>query len=415
MEPSDNAGWSAAGQQFSAQWTEPGDIFSVLLIIGGDVVKLALAAVAGGSRITPVAFSFGWVAYAISAVVSAISDNKLINCPPEANVQVFNLRSGYSRSNQSWLLARLVKTYPFWMPKEVRSLVQPTSIKRRSWYRTVPPPRIALCVAIYRWREDIKPGEPSHDLVWWSGFAVTLVQLGLAAVPMGLHSDYAVFLTTVAGTILAYLSASLPQWRAEKWHARRTPKDVALTLGNGQQHVIIVRGSTASEGVALDLEDLASGLAPDMLSTRVATTVMAVLWLALLLTCTGINIHTWYLVGVGGIGMLHNIVVAGAPRMPEAMGLPIELVREGRDVGEESAEGRGEAVIFSEPKVMWTLMELERRYKGYGRALLPEFFPGSLRSWEEEWWNPSTSVEKRKELLQKGRLDEQRKQAARSS
>jgi hypothetical protein len=44
--------------EFSAQWTNPGDVFSVLLILGGDVVARALAQLAG-SKVTPVAFSFG--------------------------------------------------------------------------------------------------------------------------------------------------------------------------------------------------------------------------------------------------------------------------------------------------------------------------------------------------------------------
>ena len=44
--------------EFTQQWTNPGDVFSVLLILGGDVVARALAQLAG-SRLTPVTFSFG--------------------------------------------------------------------------------------------------------------------------------------------------------------------------------------------------------------------------------------------------------------------------------------------------------------------------------------------------------------------
>jgi hypothetical protein len=44
--------------EFSEQWTNPGDVFSVLLILGGDVIGRALAQLAG-SPVTPVAFSFG--------------------------------------------------------------------------------------------------------------------------------------------------------------------------------------------------------------------------------------------------------------------------------------------------------------------------------------------------------------------
>ncbi len=40
------------------QSNNPGDVFSVLLILGGDVVARALAQLVG-SRVVPVAFSFG--------------------------------------------------------------------------------------------------------------------------------------------------------------------------------------------------------------------------------------------------------------------------------------------------------------------------------------------------------------------
>ena len=42
------------------QWSNPTDIFTILLIIGGDVVQRAIAQLSGG-RLTPVSFSFGWV------------------------------------------------------------------------------------------------------------------------------------------------------------------------------------------------------------------------------------------------------------------------------------------------------------------------------------------------------------------
>ncbi|MBV1838902.1 hypothetical protein, partial [Acetobacter estunensis] len=58
--------------QFGAQWANPSDVFSVLLILGGDVISHALAQLAG-SGIAPVTFSFGkdfhlWVETAVSAL-----------------------------------------------------------------------------------------------------------------------------------------------------------------------------------------------------------------------------------------------------------------------------------------------------------------------------------------------------------
>jgi hypothetical protein len=49
----------APSASFKAVWTEPSNYaFTILLLLGGDVVGRALAQLAGG-RFTPVAFSFG--------------------------------------------------------------------------------------------------------------------------------------------------------------------------------------------------------------------------------------------------------------------------------------------------------------------------------------------------------------------
>jgi hypothetical protein len=53
------------------QWHNPGDILSLLLILGPDIVKTAVGQLAG-RIVVPVAFSFGWVAYSVSALLSSI-------------------------------------------------------------------------------------------------------------------------------------------------------------------------------------------------------------------------------------------------------------------------------------------------------------------------------------------------------
>jgi hypothetical protein len=54
------------------RWGQPTDVFSVLLILGGDIVNKALAQLAGGT-ITPVSFSFGkwWYLRTISIFLSS--------------------------------------------------------------------------------------------------------------------------------------------------------------------------------------------------------------------------------------------------------------------------------------------------------------------------------------------------------
>lgn len=49
---------TGSAAQFAQQFENPKDIFSILLLVGGDVVGRAIAQLAG-SRLAPVAFSFG--------------------------------------------------------------------------------------------------------------------------------------------------------------------------------------------------------------------------------------------------------------------------------------------------------------------------------------------------------------------
>lgn len=50
------------------QWRNPSDILSVLMLLGPDIVQKAIAQTSGRA-ITPVAFSFGWVAYAAASLL----------------------------------------------------------------------------------------------------------------------------------------------------------------------------------------------------------------------------------------------------------------------------------------------------------------------------------------------------------
>lgn len=427
-----------AAASLRQQWIEPSDIFSILLILGGDVIRMALAAVSG-SPLTPVSFSFGWVSYAISALLSSAGENRLMPTSPELLLRVINLETGYVRFNRSWTLGRLFQHFEFWMPVEVKEKIRhPVLYRDEEDGEKVPSvsPSSAvdtrkfvsdkeahLCVSVYQWADDKKHmvGRPGHDWVWWLGLLVTIVQLGISAIPFGLYKDWSILLVTAAGTTLAYATGTLPQWRKEKWACRfEAKKDIALTLGNGTQHVIIIR---KSKSTGLDLEDLAGGQLvqddhhhhasgrhkrrfQDVLgsnnATRGATFVLALLWLLLLVTSTGIHDHSWYLLAIGGLGMLQNLISAGAPRPPAMLGIPIELDKRPEDT--DTRDEQDFIPVFAEFKVMHTLMELEMAYPGFGRQLRSEFFPGVIEGWEDEWWNASDK-QKRKELLRaaKGR------------
>ncbi|KAJ6140047.1 hypothetical protein N7471_006533 [Penicillium samsonianum] len=439
-----------AASSFRAQLVNPSDLFSILLIIGGDVIGLALAALSGGP-ITPVTFSFGWVSYAISALLTAHSEDRLMPPSPDSSLRVINLATGYTRFNRSWTLGRVFQNYEYWMPAEVEQRLQNHPVlyqdeeagiadtempgKVTATIETYPnslkfvsPHQARLCVSVYEWALDGRHSvaKPGYDWVHWLGIVVTVVQLGISVIPFVMYGDWSIFLVTMAGTILAYASGALPQWREEKWACRTLDKrkDVALTLGNGMQHVIVVLGAKGG----LDLEDMAGGqlsygeegqarrgrlmrLMTPRNTTRMMTFLLAVMWLTLLLSSTGIQDHAWYLLAVGGAGMVQNLITAGAPRQPAMLGIPIRLAMRS-NLGNEASPI---PMVFAEFKVMHTLMELELDFKGAGRALLPEFFPGGggLQPWEEKWWS-SNEPEIQRQLLRAAKEKEFSKQMRRT-
>lgn len=110
---------TSAAASLREQWTRPADI-SILLLLGDHVVQLALTSLAGRA-LTPLAFSFGSVARAVSAAMRAQLDRPgPVTARPDASLSVINLATGCVRENQSWVLARLVGSYRSWMPPAVR-------------------------------------------------------------------------------------------------------------------------------------------------------------------------------------------------------------------------------------------------------------------------------------------------------
>ncbi|KAJ8481918.1 hypothetical protein ONZ51_g5684 [Trametes cubensis] len=207
-----------------ASWLSPNDTLSILMIIGGDIVQRAVAQLAGSGpftpywHFTPVAFSFGWLAYSVSALTSALGDGQLMP-PPDCPIQVVNARTGYQRQNASWVLGRLFRDHE----------------KRRMKGGS-------LTVAFYRTAKDER--EPG---------------LAISVIPGALHGNWIVLIVTVGGTLLALVASGLPQWREEKYLERKInpqkgPEVVCLTRGNGSTFVMVVVSETG-----IRLEALAGG------------------------------------------------------------------------------------------------------------------------------------------------------------
>ncbi|KAK0482473.1 hypothetical protein IW261DRAFT_1418036 [Armillaria novae-zelandiae] len=333
-------------------WQNPSDTLSILLIIGGDVVLKALAQLTGRS-FTPIAFSFGWVSYSFNTLMSVLGDGRLVPAP-DYPAKVINAENGYKRDNKSWVIGRLLRDFE-------RPLAD----------------NVGLSITVFEAVEGDSAGRPSVDLWWYSGLVVIIIQHALAAIPCGLHKNWSILFITSAGTMLALITGSLPQWRREKWACRRKTKKIcSVTGGNGTRHVMVILG----KGVGLDLEDLAAAESPRMRQrgkddnlefrfTQVACLLLAILWIVFLITVTALKEDTWYLLGVGGLGMAQNVLVAGTERRIGTSGIHLKRIKG-----------------YEQEKVMDTLMDLEKDYPKVGKSLVTEFFPSGLREVETQWW-----------------------------
>ena len=373
---------STSPTEFRSQFTHPGDVFSILLLLGPDVVAQAIAQLAGG-LLCPVTFSFGWVAYGVSALVSAVGENKLMpDVARGSSSIVINGNNGYVRNNNSWVIERLIRDYEKWMHPDTEAAVElnkddklealrlKAQEKGRDESLLERPAQAGLCIAVYKPSETRIAAQFDKDMLYYSGLVTAAFQLGIAAIPYGLFGDEGIFMITVAGIVLSFLSGSLPQWRKEKWACRRdTNKHVTLTRGNGSQHAIIVLGN----GHGLDLEDLANGPANNdasaSIQTRVASIGLAIAWVLLLIAAAGLKENSWFLLAVGSVGMLQNVAVAGYARQPSALGVHLDFVQ-----------------VLRHYKVMDALYEVEKTYPGVGASMRATFFPGELNTREKKTW-----------------------------
>lgn len=103
---------------FLEQMENPSEVFSVMLIIGGDIVQKAVAQMSG-HRLTFIPFSFGWVAYAFNSLMSAFGDGSLMP-DPEFGSEVIHMSSGIRKENNSWVLCRLIRDLEREVTKEFK-------------------------------------------------------------------------------------------------------------------------------------------------------------------------------------------------------------------------------------------------------------------------------------------------------
>ncbi|KXJ87502.1 hypothetical protein Micbo1qcDRAFT_215920 [Microdochium bolleyi] len=305
--------------QLRQQWLNPRDILSLLLLVGSDIVQKAIAQLIGyqlrlplarsgpGLSIAPVAFSFGWVAYGFTNLLAAVGNMSLMPRNEHPSILV-NCSNGFARENHSWLLGRFLRDHEL-----THAIERGQELSNEDSSN----PQISLRIDVFH----LEPNRQVEcDYVWWCGWLTLAAQLVIAALPWILYGDWSTMLVTLCGTLLALATCSLPQWEQEKWGGRmlKSDKVTCLTRGNGSAHIVVFLGRAGS----WDLESAvsAAGSTKPRSKTRLASLVLPFLWTFLLISVSGIEENTWFLIGIGGLGMLQNVLAAGAPRTPAASG-----------------------------------------------------------------------------------------------
>ncbi|KAJ6581907.1 hypothetical protein B0H19DRAFT_520487 [Mycena capillaripes] len=337
-------------EAFSAlgpRWKDPEAILTVLMITGGNRVQRAISQLAGVTVFTPIAFSFGWVAYSFTAVMVAFGNSRLMSMP-DCDCTIVDAKSGRTSNNKSWtleILGRLMHDYE-----------PPAGAEG------------ALTITFFRVSAGKSFGSGRWDWVFWTSTAIIVVQFGVACIPGFLSSNWMVLILFAGGTFLAQLCSQLPQWRSQKWNARPSTGKrtvVCLTRGNGSQTALVL---ISEPNVGLRFEDLAGAPEGHEKLTRAATIMLATLWILHLIAARSLSSDGWYILAVGALGMIQNTIAADAKRSPSALGLPVE-----------------ETTSVTEKTVFRTLQEADNFEPGVGLALLDVFFPGRLRDAEEVW------------------------------
>ncbi|EPS42039.1 hypothetical protein H072_4023 [Dactylellina haptotyla CBS 200.50] len=242
-----------------------------------------------------------------------------------ANITVTGIDTGHARTTQSWLLGKLLHDLndklDQEMEKEMRHM-PPNSEKASNSMSTKE-------VELHR-PEPHRP-EP-HRQRQWEALRISVFETiddphYTHGVP---HRDFLCSSGRLS-TAVEGREMGLPEERGSS---------VVLSQGNGSRHAILILGK---RGVGLDLEILSRGTRTSKRSPLawLLIVLLTANWIILLITASGLKLGTWYLLAIGAIGSMQNIVVAAAQRQPSALA--------------------------------------EEEYPGAGISLIPVFFPGSMR------------------------------------
>jgi hypothetical protein len=168
---------------------------------------------------------------------------------------------------------------------------------------------------------------------------------------------------------------------------------VGLLRGNGNRNAMVLIG----RGNSWDLEKMATCTSESLAETTWLLSGLVVLWTCLLITVSGLKENTWFLVLIGGIGMVQNIYASTAKRSAAALSLSITPYKQretiigseftrpyddensDEDVEDKTNQWREALNTENTAGVAGAIQELEKVIPKAGVALMLEFFPAIMR------------------------------------
>jgi hypothetical protein len=250
----------------------------VLFLLGPNIVHHALASVAGPStQYDDVAFSFGWLSYALTSLPPLFSaERKILPEPEIRGALLLNMTTGQTRENRSWLLSRVLKD----LESQADSKVE------------------GLCVTVFNAVDGAERIPTQNDFWPNDGFVEQII---VAVIPLLVYGNPMVLLITCLGQLLAHITARLPAWKAEKYAVTRQPRDegtnYALMRGDGHRHVFVICNKSAD---TFHLGNLAIGAPLEALDWRnmLAISSLTLGWFVICWLASTVTSNSGYLVAV---------------------------------------------------------------------------------------------------------------------
>lgn len=351
-------------------------LIPTFMVLGGSIVHTALAVTTASPRQDSPYFGCGWLSYSLSALLPALAGTCDLLPRPETNCKVLNLRSGHTRFNNSWLLARVLRDLEL---RHVHS-VSPSG----------------LFIDIF---DAVAPTEP---LCWLAtlhenatSLKIMFSQLAISVFVIFAHHDISVFLLFALCVLLMQTITSLPAWGKQKLSARKDGGKgavCALMRDVGSCYVSIIRNADPE---VWNIEDLAGSgdTQYDYIHALEGPILVLVLlsFLAFTILSTQLSdLNAMYMLAILSLGTVGNLLAAALPRESWTHDLNLEPV----------------GVISDDREALKALQKLEETYEGLGETLVKNFFPGGLGLNEKTWWEEIKERRAGKKLHHEGKSND---------